>query len=257
MKKFFTTLTIIMTALALLYLGPAVTKAESAVQGQAGPYRPLSAAQSGWVTVSGKTYYYKAGKKVAGVQTIGGRTRIFTAKGVLIKNKKVYKAKDRYYKISAAGIASRLTGIRELAAKRLLASNVNMSLKKAFLWSAMDFLAVPAPSVKTESQIAEYYGKIGFSSHRGDCRVQAYTFYWMAKLLGKNVRVIRGYVMKTNGLADHAWCEITATDGTRRVYDPNFNSEYSAKLKNPNAGWNFTYGAKKTLRYYNSKKKPM
>ena len=180
---------------------------------------------------------------------------MFTAKGVLVKNKKVYQAGGGIYKITAAGAATKLTGVKEMAGKRLLSGEVGMSLRKAFAWSAMKFFAVPEPTAKTEAKIAEYYGRFGFRNHRGNCYVQAYTFYWMAKLLGQNVKVVRGYIKTGSGLTPHAWCEITTSGGALRVYDPNFNSEYSAKLKNKNAGWNFTYGAKKTLAYYDGKRR--
>ncbi|MBP3912858.1 MAG: transglutaminase [Lachnospiraceae bacterium] len=215
------------------------------------------AAADGWKTVKGKTYYYQAGKKLTGTKKIDGKTYIFSKAGALIKNKKVYKAGKKYYRIDKKGVAVRFTGVEAMAAKRLCTKKINKNLKKAFKWSAMNFFSVPKCKSRKESKIAKYYGKFGFSNGVGDCYVQAYTFYWMAKVLGYDVKVVRGYVEKAGGRKDsHAWCEIKKK-GKVYVYDPNFNKEYSQIVGNPNAGYAIRYGAKKTLKYYSPKKKLM
>lgn len=180
---------------------------------------------------------------------------IITNETNLATKKKVYKSGSSYYGTKSNGKTYKLSGVEVKAAKRLLKSSINLSLKKAFKWSAMPFFATPDPTTTDSKKIAEYYGNFGFDNHKGSCDVQAYTFYYMAKILGNNVKVIRGYVMKTTGLSEHSWCEITDKDGNVKVYDPNFNSEYSKSLGNNYAGYGFKYGASKTLQYYDANKK--
>lgn len=184
-----------------------------------------------------------------------GRTAFYDAKGALIKNKRIYKAGNSYYCINAKGVATKYTGVEAKAAKRLMTKGIRQNLQKAFRWSAMEFMTVAPPAATKEAEIAAYYGNKGFDLHRGDCYVQAYTFCYMARVLGKRAKVVRGYVMKADGLATHAWCEIRDQSGRVLVYDPNFNSEFSKKLGNPNAGFGFVYGAEKTLKYYSKSKK--
>lgn len=61
----------------------------------------VSAAKNGFVTKSGKTYYYQNGKKAKGLMTINGYTYYFSSKGVMakkcfktVKGKKYYFAKN-------------------------------------------------------------------------------------------------------------------------------------------------------------------
>ena len=216
------------------------------------------AAKTGWFTENGKTVYYDTNsKKVTGAKKIDGKTYVFSKKGALVKNKAVYQVGKKYYRIDKKGVAERFKGVEAMAAKQVLSKKINGKLKKAFKWAAMDFATVAPCSSKKEAKIAAYYGKYAFKHGRGDCYAQAYAFYWMAKVLGYDVKVIRGYVRKTNGLASHAWCEIRDKKGKVYVYDPNFNKEYGAKLGNANAGYRIRYGAKKTLAYYSAKKKVM
>lgn len=143
----------------------------------------------------------------------------------------------------------------KLATKLVKGKKIKKNLKKAFKWSAnMKYNIISAPNTKKEKEIAEYYGQLGLQFKRGDCYTQAYTFYWLAKALGYDAKVIRGYIQKSGGLSKHAWCEIKKK-GKKYVCDPNFNTEYSAKLGNPNAGYMFKYGDKSTLKYYSAKKK--
>lgn len=221
-------------------------------------------------------YYYVNGRKVTGLKKIDGRFYYFNAKGVLQKNKAAFKitvgSTVRYYNINAKGIAIRLTGTQELAAARLVALGANLNtitpakqlaaLKKAFLWSAQIKYRSMTDSVSAADAPA-YYGNYGFKTGRGDCRVQAYTFYWMAKVLGYKPAYIYGYVprAKVNGrytnFATHAWCTIKF-DGVKYVFDPNFNTSSDAakyRVQNQYIGFKFRYGAKHTYAYHNANKR--
>lgn len=191
-----------------------------------------------------------AAKTSGTAKVVDGKTYIYTQNGTLVKNKAVYKAGSRYYRIDKEGAAVPFKGVAAMAAERVLSKKINGNLKKAFKWAAMEFNPVAPCKSSKESKIAEYYGKYGFKHKRGDCYVQAYTFYWMAKVLGYDVKVIRGsYAQKSGTRASHAWCEIRDKKGRIYVYDPNFNKEYSAKLGNANAGYRIRYGEKQTLNY--------
>lgn len=230
-------------------------------------------AKNGW---SGN-YYYVNGKKVTGLKKIDGKLYYFNSKGVLQKNKAAYKITSgtsvRYYNLNAKGVATRLTGTEEKAAIQLIALGANLekvtaakqlaALKKAFLWSAqIKYRAMPADI--SASQAPSYYGNYGFKTGKGDCKVQAYTFYWMAKVLGYRVSYVQGFVPRTKkpdgtytNFASHAWCTINI-GGVKYVFDPNFNTSSDAaslRASNKYVGFRFRYGDKNTYAYHNAKKK--
>ena len=233
----------------------------------------VSKVKNGW---SGN-YYYQNGKKVTGLKKISGKYYYFNSKGVLQKNKAAYKivvsGKTRYYNINAKGIATRLKGTKELAAIRLnkLGASLNSitpakqlaALKKAFLWSAQISYRAMSTSVSA-AEAPDYFGSYGFKTGRGDCQVQAYTFYWMAKVLGYKPAFVKGYVPRSktsdgkySNFASHAWCTISI-DGVKYVFDPNFNTSSDAaalRAANKYVGFMFRYGDKNTYAYHNLKKK--
>ena len=136
------------------------------------------------------------------------------------------------------------------------------SLKKAFLWSA-NLKYYNNTKSYTGSKAAKYYGNYGFKYLRGDCNTQAYTFYYMAKVLGYNAKVVKGYIPTSvvngvyGGFKPHAWVEITIGK-TTYVCDPNFNTSTDAKgqkAKNTYVGFLFKYGTKGTYAYHSAKKK--
>ena len=194
-----------------------------------------------------------------------GKTYIYTEKGKQIKNKPVYKlvvdGKEQYYSVNKKGVAKKLTGLKKLAAERLTLLKAGKkksvkNLKKAFLWSAK--LKYRNNTVKKKgSKAAKYYGKYGFENMRGDCNTQAFTFYWMAKVLGYSPKVIQGYVPdgSLSNLRRHAW--VIMKIGKKQYYfDPNFNQTFS-KSKGKYCGFKFRYGTKGTYRYFGANKKPM
>ena len=88
---------------------------------------------------------------------------------------------------------------------------------------------------------AEQYALKGFKKNKGNCYVMASTFYIQAKLLGYNVRQIKGKVAHRY---PHSWTQIK-TGSKWKVYDPNFRNETGRN------GWNIYYGKKGTWRYTN------
>lgn len=109
------------------------------------------------------------------------------------------------------------------------------SLKKAFKFSSSlryyDHDYVASTSEKLSIR--------GFKNHHGNCYVMAATFYIQAKLLGYNVRQMKGSVVYP---APHSWTEIKH-GGKWRVYDPDFTQETGRN------GYNIYYGKSGTWRY--------
>lgn len=197
------------------------------------------------VTKSGKQYYYnKSGK--------------------IVKGKYGYKIGSKYYKISKTGVLKKVSKVEGLAGIRMnsyFGKSKSKALWSAFQWSAkLRYVAdnIRIPSGQTKES---YFGLYGFQRKRGDCNVQAATFYWMAKALGYKPKFVQGYVPQLTKSGKikygaHAWVTIKS-GGKNYVYDPNFSGEHNRKhtLKGMKSGYKFKYGAKNTYKYCNSKKK--
>ncbi len=204
---------------------------------------PKTSEKTGLVTIDGAQYYYGKDKK-------------------LVKNKKVFKIKKKYYNIDKTGFVTQWTGAFAKACKRLdslkaIPKNTKSKtrqacLKKAFKWSAtkLRFSNSAKPS-KVKDPIGDY-AKYGFSKKRGDCNVQAATFCAMATVLGYDAHLVQGYVPqalkdgKPSKFGEHAWVTIKMGKKTY-VFDPNFEKTHKA-------GWKFKYGAKGHYRYFDSNK---
>ena len=236
-----------------------------------------AAEKNGW---SGK-YYYKDGKKVTGLQTIGKKQYIFTSKGVLVKNKAPYqlkiKGKKHYYNITAKGVATEWTGTAALAAERIYALKANLSnptakkreaaLYKAFRWCADKISYRSTGEIDKSSSAADKYGKQVFNTKQGDCVGEAYALMWMAQVLGySNAKVRVGYVRGTDNstgeyvYADYAWVVIKI-NGTNYVFDPMENVRKSngtlirdTKGAGKKYSFKYKYGSENALTYCNSKK---
>lgn len=208
---------------------------------------------TGWQTISKAKYYFDPETKAAttGLKTIKGKKYYFAKNAKLYTSRLYQKIGSRYYSIDKNGVLKNLSTVERMAAQRV--TRLGKNLKKAFDWSSrIRYKALKAPSAK---KAPAYYGEYGFKNNRGDCYVQAYTFYWMAKSLGYNIKVVKGYVPqgldangKPNKFGSHAWCEIKSGSRTY-VYDPNFETLYRGK------GYKFRYGDKGHYRYFDSKKR--
>ncbi len=84
---------------------------------------------------------------------------------------------------------------------------------------------------------------MGFKTGKGNCMVWSGTFCTMAKLLGKDAKLIWG-TLTWNGIRPHAWVEITEGDGEDpHVYDPRKNDGQDM------AGFDVHYGDGGTYDY--------
>ena len=208
----------------------------------------------------------KAVKKT-GVVTEGGKTSIYTKAGKLVKGVPAYKikvdGKTCYYTIDKKGNATKLSGLEQMAAKRLVAQKAGgkkskKNLKKAFRWSAKLKYRSNTRKLKGK-KAAEYYGKYGFKNRMGDCNTAAYTFYWMAKVLGYSPKVVQGHVPSgsINNLKNHTWVTIKIKK-TTYYFDPDFNRSYRGKTVRTRSGMKtlgkdcgfmFKYGTPGTYMY--------
>jgi hypothetical protein len=252
--------------LALTPVSPALSIASAGTLNDVGATARVGAQKDGWQTVNGKTYYYKNGKKVTGLVKITqngtSRTYAFNNKGELRRQVKILRVGKYYYTIDALGIATRYTGAAHYAAARLLSDGIyakktSQMLWNAFVWSANKKYALLR---RPNNRLAEYYGQIGLTATVGDMYAQTYAFYWMAKLLGYDVKVIQGYVKSGSSFIEHVWCEIKRND---KVYvcDPNYyNERYlnptsaSKRINNPKLGYMCRYGTAQTLKYSRSQR---
>ncbi len=200
-----------------------------------------------------------------GLVTEDGVDHIYNAKGELVKSVPAYQLNKNYYSVDSKGTAVRLLGVKKLAAQRLVKLKAGgkksmKNLKKAFAWSAsLTYRSNTKSSLKGE-KAAEYYGTYGFKNQSGDCNTAAYTFRWMAQVLGYNkMTAVHGYVpnSKTGKKQKHTWC--TMKIGKKLYYfDPDYNRSYAGKKVKTRkgtkklgkyCGFKFTYGTPGTFVY--------
>lgn len=167
------------------------------------------------------------------IVTVNGKKYYYNSKGKIIKGKYGYKIGSNYYKISKTGVLTKVSRSEGQAGMLLNAyygkySNSQI-LWKAFQWSANLKYFTNKTKVPSGQSKESYFGLYGFKYKRGDCNVQAATFYWMAKVLGYDVKFVQGYVPtaknssgKITAYGAHAWTTIKM-NGKTYVYDPNFS----------------------------------
>ncbi len=194
------------------------------------PASVSAATKNGIKTEDGKKYYYKDGKKV--------------------KDKLGIKVGKEYYRIDAKGVAKKVSKVNGLAG--IYAEKYKRDLYKAFVAiSKMKYRNMPKMS---NSEYACY----GYETGYGDCKVQALSFYYVAKVLGyKDVKYVKGYVPqavdkagKPTKFGAHAWVTIK-----NKVYDPNLAATLANNKVNRKNAYAFKYGAKGTYQYYDKNKK--
>ena len=201
------------------------------------------------------------------IVTKNGKQYYYNSAGKLVKGKYGYKIGNQYYKISSTGVLTKVSTVEGMAGVQLNPYYGKYSKKqtlwKAFQWSANLKYFTNNTRVPAGQKKETYFALYGFQYKKGDCNVQAATFYWMAKVLGYNVKMVQGYVPtaknasgKITAYGSHAWTTIS-NGGKTYVYDPNFSGYCTRNkiLKKMKSGYGFTYGTKNTYRYFSSKKK--
>lgn len=219
--------------------------------------------KTGWRDYRGYKYYLDkkdGGAAVTGLKTISKKQYYFDSKARLVVSKFGYKIGSKYYSISAKGVLKQLSTVEGLAGIQL--DKLKGETYEAFKWvSNFKYKDTKLPAGKNA---ADYYGQYGLKTRTGDCNVQAYTFYWLAKRRGYDIKYVKGYVPQAvdkNGnptkFGAHAWCELNV-NGKIYVCDPSLaQTEYVKKGKDPKPAYKFQYGAKGTYRYYDTKKRPI
>ena len=206
-------------------------------------------------------------EKKSGLVTEDGEAHIYTDAEKLVKNVPVYvlkaDGKTAYFSVDEDGNAKKLTGVMEMAAKRLVRLKAGdkktmANLKKAFKWSAGLRYRNNTKKIKG-SRAAQYYGEYGFRTLSGDCNTAAYTFWWMGKVLGYSPAVVNGKVPdgSADNLKKHTWVTMKM-DKKTWVFDPDFNRTYAGKTVKTRSGkkklgkycgFRFTYGTPGTYMY--------
>lgn len=218
--------------------------------------------KTGWLTYEKERYYLDPkddGAMVTGLKTISKKQYYFASNGKLYKTRRFgYKIKNKYYDVTTKGVLTPLSAVEGLAGVQL--DKLKGDTYAAFKWvSGFRYKNVKLPSGK---KAPEYYGEYGFKNKTGDCNVQAYTFYWLAKRRGYAAKYVKGFVPQAvdkNGkptkFGAHAWVELKI-DGKTYVCDPSLaQTVYLKGGKAPKPAYRFQYGAKGTYKYYDANKK--
>lgn len=200
---------------------------------------------SGWRKIDGARYYFntKSGVMKTGLLTLNNKKYYFGKNGKLVTNKKILAVGKKYYRVNKNGVLTELTGSEAKILAMLKLEELGWNLKKAFDWSAGIQYVENDNTPPAGYTFAEHNAIYGFRNNAGNAQVMAATFYYMAKELGQDVHMVRGYIpLASGGMQPHAWCEITL-NGAVYVFDPNF-----ARATGKN-GYQITYGAPDTWRY--------
>ncbi len=207
--------------------------------------------KTGWFSYNGHRFYLdpkKNGAAATGVRKIQNKYYCFNEKGRLVKDRRAYQVGENYYAIDAKGRAKKLSETEKQAVLQVRTFS-GSRLRNAFEWAAK----LPYQSIDTEGKTPQAFASHGFTYKRGDCNVQACTFYYMAKVLGYDAHFVKGVVPQANGKkGKHAWVEIDYK-GMTYVFDPNLAGQYASKF-GKDTGWKFQYGAKNTYKYQEIKR---
>ena len=231
---------------------------------------------NGWQTLGGKKRYFKAFYMQTGVKTIGGKLYFLKKNDGTLQGKGFFKSDGKEYYCKGNGLL--VTGWQALKNKDGKLNGYYFDKKNGVMAKdkTIGYLKIPKNgrlheayalgiqklnktkwtlrqayknSYKIKYQgrwwrqkTAEQYAMKGFKKNKGNCYVMASTFYIQAKLLGYNVRQIKGKVAYRY---PHSWTQIKNSKGKWRVYDPNFRNETGR------SGWDIYYGKKGTWRYTN------
>ena len=179
---------------------------------------------TGWKYLEGKVWYFYQQEDVVNGRQIGALARSYTTSGKL--------------EVPEEGCFEGDEGLA-LAYGIDVLNRFGWNLKAAFRYSGS--LRFEQTDEYGENTKIHEVALVGFETGTGNCMVWSGTFCTMAKLLGKDCRLIWGTLV-WNGVRPHAWTEIWEEDGIH-VYDPRKNEGQDL------AGFDVRYGQKGTYRY--------
>ncbi|MBQ1492730.1 MAG: hypothetical protein IIZ39_12290 [Blautia sp.] len=205
---------------------------------------PAQAAKKGWVKKSGKTYYYKNGKKVKGWKKIQGKYYYFGKKGVMQVNTIAGSEGEGFHYVDKKGI--RCTDKTVELAKNLVLSLTKPSWSGVKKLQTCYFYLVRDCSYALDSYSFSpgsfpSMARNMFLRQAGDCYEGALCMAYVGKVLGFTSRMVMGYVdsnlspSQVSSMAhvannEHGWAEIMAEGTTYRVYDVSMARVYPPKL---------------------------
>ena len=124
---------------------------------------------------------------------------------------------------------------------RSVLNTVGWNLRAAYDWVVHNntYFSLPIdPSLGSD-----WYAQFLFENGQGNCYAFAAAVYEMGSLLGYDIHHIAGNYLTSEGELPHSWVEVVI-DGDIYILDANFEEETHLN------GYMLTYGAPRTLRYY-------
>ena len=215
--------------------------------------------QTGWNYINNYWYYMGAGGRMkTGWQYINDKWYYFYDWGGMLSGTGIVQIDDDYwyfkndtlnyitdlatvdgvtYAVTKGKASSDKVDVAEMYASKKL-DEIGWNLKAAYNW-AVDITYEHDAYAYTTSGAAIH----SFSSEIGDCIGKAAVFYWMARLLGYDVKLILGSVpLRAGGYGEHGWVEIVY-NGSTYVCDPTFEWQTGYN------GYMIYYGQSNTWRY--------
>ncbi len=215
--------------------------------------------QTGWHYINNYWYYMGAGGKMkTGWQYINEKWYYFYDWGGMLTGTGIVQIDDDYwyfnkdalkyitdlvtvdgvtYAVTKGKASSDQVDVAKMYASKRL-DEVGWNLKSAYDWAVNITYEYDAYAYTTSGAAIH-----SFSTEIGDCVGKAAVFYWMAKLLGYDVKLILGSVpLRAGGYGEHGWVEIVY-NGSTYVCDPTFEWQTGYN------GYMIYYGQSNTWRY--------
>lgn len=137
----------------------------------------------------------------------------------------------------------------DLAVKTLNKSG--WDLKSAYNWCLKNMTYTRKNQDNKGGLGVEKYALNGFKAKTGNCWTYASCLYYMGRILGEDIHVVKGEVPYANGsYGPHAWNEVVR-DGKTYVIDADFELARKKNGKKPSNGYMFQYKTKGTWKYRN------
>lgn len=153
------------------------------------------------------------------------------------------------FTVTDGKISGGVTEVVDLAVKTLNQSG--WDLKSAYNWCLKNMTYTRKNEDNTGKLGVERHAIDGFKNKKGNCWTFASCLYYMGRILGEDIHVVKGEVPYANGsYGPHAWNEVIR-DGKTYVIDADYELARKKNGKKPNNGYLFQYKTKGTWKYRN------